>query len=65
LCSFGLDGGQDGQYLYYKISMNCVSSVGKIHVLVIHHHLNVLSLMFIGTELPDDILILVLALVLT
>jgi hypothetical protein len=51
--------------LYYKISMNCVSSVGKIHVLVIHHHLNVLSLMFIGTELPDDILILVLALVLT
>jgi hypothetical protein len=45
--------------------MNYVSSVGKIHMLVIHHHLNVLSLIFIGTELPDGILTLVLALVLT
>jgi hypothetical protein len=37
----------------------------KIHILVIHHHLNVLSLIFIGTELPDGILILVLTLILT
>jgi hypothetical protein len=34
--------------------MNYVSSVGKIHVFVIHHQLNAPSLMFIGTELSDD-----------
>jgi hypothetical protein len=41
-----------------------VVRMATIHVLVIHHHLSVLSLTFIGTELPEGILILVLALLL-